>query len=322
MGSAAKPVVCIVTPGTRNANNGNWRTAVRWAQMLRDRYRVIVQTAWDGEAADAMIALHARRSAQSIAAFGERAAGRGMAVVLTGTDLYKDLPGASEDAGRSLDLADRIVVLQEDAPRWLESRWRGKSEVIFQSAQPLARRRKSAERLDCVVVGHLREEKDPRTLFRACERIPEGLPIYIRHIGAPLDPELGNLARALAQREPRYRYAGPLPRGLTRAAIGAAHLLIHPSIVEGGANVIAEAITAGTAVVASRISGNVGMLGRDYPGYFEPGDESGLARRLVQAWNDRAYRRSLDLAAARRKALFSPAREARAIRELARSLLV
>ena len=137
------------------------------------------------------------------------------------------------------------MVLQEDAPRLLESRWRRKCEVIFQSARPLVRRHKAANRLDCVVVGHLREEKDPGTLFRACERIPEGLPIYIRHIGAPLDPELGNLARALAQREPRYRYAGPLPRGLTRAAIGAAHLLIHPSIVEGGANVIVEAVTGG-----------------------------------------------------------------------------
>ena len=44
MGSPAKPVVCIVTPGTRSANNGNWRTAARWARMLRDRYKVIVQT--------------------------------------------------------------------------------------------------------------------------------------------------------------------------------------------------------------------------------------------------------------------------------------
>jgi putative glycosyltransferase (TIGR04348 family) len=289
--------------------------------MLRDRYEVIVQTAWDGKAAHALIALHARRSADSIRSFHERAPGRGMAVVLTGTDLYQDLANESAEAGHSLDLADRIVVLQDDAPHLLQARWRRKAEVIFQSARALPRRHKSRERLNCVVVGHLREEKDPRTLFRACERLPEGLPIHIRHIGAPLDPDLGQLAHALAGREPRYRYTGPLSRGLTRAAIGAAHLLIHPSVVEGGANVIAEAITSGTAVLASRIGGNVGMLGRDYPGYFEAGDESGLARCLVQAWNDPAYRRSLDLASARRKPLFTPGREARAIRELARSLV-
>src|SRR5215468_6256003 len=111
MPSAAKPVVVIVTPGTRSANNGNWRTAARWAQMLRDRFRIIVQTDWDGAAVDAMVALHAKRSAESIARFRGRVPSGRLGVVLSGTDLYRDLP-ASAEAARSLDLADRIVVLQ------------------------------------------------------------------------------------------------------------------------------------------------------------------------------------------------------------------
>jgi putative glycosyltransferase (TIGR04348 family) len=317
---SAKPVVCIVTPGTRDANNGNWRTAARWAQMLGDRYRVIVQTAWEGKSGDAMIALHARRSAPSISAFRDRAPRRGIAVVLTGTDLYEDLPANAEAAG-SLDLADRIVVLQEDAPRVLDARWRGKTEVIFQSASSLPRRSKPNDRLNCVMVGHLRAEKDPLTLLRAVDRLPAGLPISIRHIGGALDPRLGEAAHALARRDPRYRYLGPLPRGLTRASIAAAHILIHPSLVEGGANVIVEAVTGGTAVIASRISGNVGMLGTEYPGYFEPGDESGLAGRLVQALDEAEYRRALATAAAARKPLFAPRVEARAVRRLAELLL-
>ena len=69
-------------------------------------------------------------------------------------------------------------------------------------------------------------------------------------------------------RDPRYRWTGALPHGLTRCAIRNAHLLVHPSLMEGGANVIVEAITAGTPVIASRVSGNVGMLGRNYPGLF------------------------------------------------------
>jgi putative glycosyltransferase (TIGR04348 family) len=288
--------------------------------MLRDRYRVIVQTEWSGEACDALIALHARRSAGSVALFRERAPARRMAVVLTGTDLYRDFPESAEVA-RSLDSADRIVVLQDEAPHLLTAPWRRKCEVIFQSARLLAPRRKPTERLSCVVVGHLREEKDPRTLFRALERIPDRLPIHVLHIGAPLDPGLGQAARAMEQRDSRYRYAGPLPRGLARAAIGAAHVLIHPSIVEGGANVIVEAVTAGTAVIASRIPGNVGMLGRGHPGYFEAGDASGLARRLVQACEDRAYRRELFASSNRRRPLFSPAKETRAIRRLVGFLL-
>ena len=288
--------------------------------MLRDRYRPIVQTAWSGEPADALIALHARRSAESIARF-RAAAGRGrMAVVLTGTDLYKDLPG-SEEASASLDNADRIVVLQDDALRILPAKWRRKAEVIFQSAPILAKRAKPRGRLDCVVVGHLREEKDPRTLFEAVRRLPPGLAIRIRHIGAPLDPALGELARALQRDDPRYRYSGALPHGLTRAAIHSAHVLVHPSVVEGGANVIVEAITAGTPVIASRISGNVGMVGRGYPGLFEPRDPAALARLLVQALEDPCERPCLRSACERRRALFRPQAEAAAIRRLAAALL-
>ncbi len=313
-------MVCIITPGTRNANNGNWRTAARWAEMLRDRFRIIVQTQWDGSAADAMIALHARRSAASIERFRERAPARRIAVVLTGTDLYKDLP-ASIEAKRSIDLADRVVVLQDDALRLLEARWRAKAQVIYQSARPLAPRRKRRDGLDCVVVGHLRDEKDPLTLLRALAQVPRDAPIAIRHIGAPLDPKLGAAARALARKDPRYRYSGALPRGLTRAAIARAHCLVHPSVVEGGANVIVEAITSGTWVIASRISGNVGMLGADYPGYFEPRDASGLARCLVQAVEDPRYRRELAAACNKRRAIFIPRREALAVRNLVEALL-
>ncbi|MGZ5034308.1 MAG: selenoneine biosynthesis selenosugar synthase SenB [Usitatibacter sp.] len=320
MGSVAKPVVCIVTPGTRTANNGNWRTAARWAGMLRDRCRIIVQTEWDGSPADALIALHARRSAASIASFHEKRPGRPIAVVLTDTDLYKDLPGSAE-AAASLDIADRIVALQEDAPNRLDPRWRRKTDVIYQSARTLAPQRKNRNRLDCVVVGHLREEKDPRTLFAALERIPGDIPLHIRHIGAPLDAALEREARELQRRDARYRYSGALPHGLARAAMKSAHVLVHPSVVEGGANVIVEALTAGTPVIASRISGNIGMLGRGYPGYFEPGDASGLASRLVEAWRDPRYLVRLARECNGRRKLFTHGAEARAVRKLLAKLL-
>jgi glycosyltransferase involved in cell wall biosynthesis len=213
------------------------------------------------------------------------------------------------------------VVLQEDAPSLLDPPWRAKSEVIFQSARLLPRARKPRGRLDCVVVGHLREEKDPRTVFGALALLPPEAPIAIRHIGAPLDPGLGEAAGELQRRDPRYRYSGALSHGLTRAALKAAHVLIHPSIMEGGANVVAEAITAGTPVIASRISGNVGMLGGDSAGYFEPRDASGLARCLVQAVGQAGYLEQLAAHCARRRVLFSPQAEARAVRRLVAALV-
>jgi putative glycosyltransferase (TIGR04348 family) len=288
--------------------------------MLGSRYKIIVQTQWDMKPADAMLALHAKRSADAVASF--RAANRHgpIAVVLTGTDLYRDLPDNPE-ARRSLDLADRIVVLQEDALRLLDKRWRAKAEVIFQSARPLARRRKAAGRLDCVMVGHLRAEKDPATVFAAIARLPGDLPIRFRHIGAPLDPELAAAARELQRRDPRYRYSGALPHGLTRCAIAAAHLMVHSSRMEGGANAIVEAVTAGTPVLASRISGNVGMLGEAYPGYFAAGDADGLAKGLVEACRNRQFLQALAVACRRRKALFDPKMEERAVRALVAGLL-
>ena len=321
MPELARSLVCIVTPGSRSANNGNWRTAARWASMLRGHCRVIVQAEWRGEPADALIALHARRSAASIEAFRAARPEAGLAVVLTGTDLYQDLPDSVE-AARSLDIATRLVVLHEDAPALLRTGWRRKCEVVFQSAPVLAPARKPRDRLDLVAVGHLRAEKDPLTLFRAFEALPADLPVTLRHIGAGLDPELEHAARELAARDRRYRYAGALPHGLARAAIKRAHFLVHPSRIEGGANVVVEAVTAGTAVLASRISGNVGMLGPRYPGYFAPGDASELAARIVEACESREYRDRLDRACRERRALFSPAIERRAVRALASGLLL
>jgi glycosyltransferase involved in cell wall biosynthesis len=92
-------------------------------------------------------------------------------------------------------------------------------------------------------------------------------------------------------------------------------------VVEGGANVIVEAVTAGTPVVASRISGNVGMLGADYPGFFEAGDAAGLAALLVRAVDDPRFLASLARACERRKPLFQPRAEAAAVSRLAARLL-
>lgn len=318
--SRSRPVAFIVTPGTRAANNGNWRTARRWAGFLAGIARPIVQSEWRGEPADIAIALHAKRSATSIARLRDERPGVPLVLVLSGTDLYRDLP-ASPEAAHSLALADRIVALQADALAHVPPEHRGKCEVIHQSSTRLAAARKRRGRLDCVAVGHLREEKDPRTLWRALGLLDPRLPIRLRHVGAPLDPELGRQAQALAARDPRFRWSGALPHGLARCAIRDAHLLVHPSVMEGGANVIVEAITAGTPVVASRVSGNVGMLGPGYPGYFEAGDASGLAGLLASLVADPAALGALRRACEARKSLFTPARERGALRRLVLGLL-
>ena len=105
-----RPRVTLVTPHARSSNTGNWHTAARWARFLRATYRLEVRQDWDGTRCDLLIALHARRSAGAIARFAEACPDRPLVVVLTGTDLYRDL-ATDRGAQRSLALATRLVVL-------------------------------------------------------------------------------------------------------------------------------------------------------------------------------------------------------------------
>jgi glycosyltransferase involved in cell wall biosynthesis len=93
-------------------------------------------------------------------------------------------------------------------------------------------------------------------------------------------------------------------------------LLSLTSELEGGANVISEAVAAAVPVVSSRIAGSIGLLGEDYPGYFPVGDTEALAHLLQRAETDAEFYRSLQAACSRARTLIDPARERRSWREL------
>ena len=86
--------------------------------------------------------------------------------------------------------------------------------------------------------------------------------------------------------------------------------------MEGGANVVSEAIAASVPVVCSRVSGSIGLLGEGYPGYFDVGDTRGLARLLTRAETDGNFYRKLQSWCCRLKPLFDPDRERAAWKEL------
>ncbi|MEJ7688015.1 MAG: selenoneine biosynthesis selenosugar synthase SenB [Variovorax sp.] len=261
-----KPHVLIVSPALADANNGNWRTAARWQQLLADAAQVDIARSWDGGPCDAMIALHARRSADSIARLRAARPEAPIALVLTGTDVYRDIEQSSE-AQHSLECASRLVVLQADALDRLSPGQRGRARVIVQSAGRM--RRQGGARTELVAVGHLRDEKDPLTLMAAARRLPGGTPIRIAHIGAALDAELEQAARRTMAECRHYEWLGPLPHEAARERIASAGALVHMSRMEGGAQVVIEAVRSGVPVLASRIGGNLGLLGADYAGCFD-----------------------------------------------------
>ncbi len=279
-----KPTLCIVTPALADANNGNWQTARRWAQLLSGHYRVRLSKIWSGDSAedeqtDVLLALHARRSADSIAAWARSRPGRALVVALTGTDLYRDI-AHDANAQRSLALAQRLVVLQDQAPHDVPEAWRDKCRVVFQSSTQRRTLEKTTRYLRAVVVGHLREEKSPQTIFEAARLLSPDEGIRIDHLGLALDPALGVAARQTQAECPHYRWLGGVSHAVARDRIQRAHLLLHPSQMEGGAHVIMEAVLSGTPVLASRVAGNVGMLGSDHGGYFSQGDAAALVKLM------------------------------------------
>ena len=303
----------IVTPARAGSRTGNRHTAARWAAMLRAAgHRVAVRTQWQGARCDLLVALHAKRSHASVVRYRAAQPRGQLAVVLTGTDLYRDLP-ASAEARHSLALADRIIVLQDEAPRLLEPRLRRKTRVVFQSADPALRHDPPPRGLRVAVIGHLREEKDPFRAAAALAHLPRDAGVEVVQLGAALAPGMEREARRLMAREPRYRWLESVPHARALAWLAKSHLLVVSSRMEGGANVIAEAARIGTPVLASRVSGNIGMLGRKYPGYFPPGDERALAKLLQRAASDVGYRPRLRRALSARRRLFAPAAERAAL---------
>ena len=306
--------ILIASPASSASNNGNWQTAHRWGQFLASRYHVDIARQWDSATTppDALIALHARRSADSIAAFS--ATGRPLVLVLTGTDLYRDIH-EDDDARRSLRQAHVLVLLQEAGLAELPLPLRGKACVIHQSAPSLPAIEKAGNTFEVLMVGHLRAEKDPLTFMRAA--LATTLPhVRFVQVGNALDDGLGRQAQDTAAQCPAYHWMGGLAHDATRALLRKSSLLVLPSLMEGGANVIIEAVTSGVPVLASDISGNRGMLGDDYAGYFAVGDAGALARLVERVATDNAFDALLRAQCAARLPLFDPAREKAAVLRL------
>jgi putative glycosyltransferase (TIGR04348 family) len=318
----AKPHILIISPALANSNNGNWQTASRWAHFLRQRYRVTLAAHWDGMPCAVLIALHARRSAAALAAYAAAHPSQPSVLVLTGTDLYRDIQ-TDAAAQRSLQLATRLVILQPAGLQALDRSLQAKTSVIYQSARALkpVTHSTDASHFEVTMIGHLRAEKDPATFMRAAALVSSPQ-IRLTHIGGALDPQLEAQAVETQRQQPRYRWLGNLPHAATRQRLKRSALMVISSIMEGGANVIIEAVTSGVPVLASDMSGNRGMLGDAYPGYFPIGDSRALAQLIERSLAEPSFYATLQTQCAARAPLFAPEREQYALLQMVDNLLL
>jgi putative glycosyltransferase (TIGR04348 family) len=267
-----------------------------------------------------LVAMHARKSFPSLERFRREQPGRPVIVALTGTDLYGDIR-TSPEAQRSLELADRLVLLQPAGLEELALPARAKAWPIYQSAmRPRGRFPPRRDVFEVLVLGHLRPVKDPLRAAAAARLLPASSRLRVLHAGAALTPEAARAARQEEAANPRYRWLGSLPRWRALRLLARARALVLTSQMEGGANVISEALACSVPVLCSRIPGSMGILGSDYPGYFEVGDTKGLAALLARAEDEPSFLADLRRRVRSLSSLVSPARERESWRRLLRDL--
>jgi putative glycosyltransferase (TIGR04348 family) len=270
---------------------------------------VNIQRDWNGEECDLLIALHAGHSFPAMQRFREKRQRAPLILALTGTDIYSDLEQGA-DAMRSLDLATRIVVLQELAAGAVPESARGKVSVIYQSAErPVISPPREEGCFQVCVLAHVRRVKDPLRAAYAVRELPASSKIQIKHAGAVLDPEFERQVQDEQRTNPRYRWLGPLTHEKAVDLLARSHVLVLTSHLEGGANAVSEAIAVCTPVISSRIPGSVGILGKEYPGYFPVGDSVALREQLQKAESNDRFYRDLQDRVARLRPLVSADRE-------------
>ena len=301
--------IFVVTPAARGSRKGNRVTAVRWAGHLRALgHRVRLAEAWDGQPCDLLVALHATKSHPSVERWRSSRPGSPLVVGMAGTDLYQDLPD-SPQALRSLELADRVTVLQPLGVEALPPHVRHKARPILQSARPAAPQAPPDGIFQVCLLAHMREVKVPLLGAQAVRRLPPRSRVRLLHLGAALDAGSAQRARREMAENPRYLWLGQRPHRAALATLAGSRALLVTSRLEGGCNAVSEAIASGVPVLCTRVAGLLGVLGADYPGFFPVGDAAALAGLLGRAEEDAAFLASLRAAVERLRPLVDPDRE-------------
>jgi putative glycosyltransferase (TIGR04348 family) len=280
-----------------------------------------------------LVALHAKKSHSAVINFRRQNPEGPVIVALTGTDVYRDIR-TSRAARESLDLANGIVVLQPKAISELQRIWQQKTRVVFQSVikgQAFSRsaksngnsshaKNRSNASFDVSVIGHLRAVKDPFRTAMAARTLPDSSRVRVLQIGGAMTEAMASRARKEMSINKRYHWLGQLSQLRTLRILKKSSLCVLSSRMEGGANVLSEAIAASVPILASRIDGNVGILGATYPGYFDVGNTAQLTQLLECAESSSEYLTELRAWTESLASLADPSREEQAWSDLIREL--
>lgn len=307
---ATRKRITIVTPAVRGSHSGNRTTALRWAGLLRQLgHHVTIASKWQNPLSDVLITVHAVKSAESVLAANADQPGILIITLLAGTDIYPTF-APEKEARAALSRADALLVLQPRAMDLLPAELREKSRTIVQSATATASPKR--ETFTATVIAHLRPVKQPHIAVAAIELLAKSLDMQLIVAGSRLDDDYGQRVANLAKQSPRAEWVGALSRRATKQLVASSHICIVPSSAEGGANVVSEAIAAGTPILCTSIPGNLGLLGNDWPGAFPVGDATALAALIERAATEKSFLDDLCLRTRKMQSMVDPSTERQA----------
>lgn len=270
--------ICVASPYPLSELKGNSVTTHRIVEILNEAdFEARGSHGFDGAPADLLISLHAFKGEQAVREFQRRCPDGKVVVLITGTDLYVDIP---EGRGlESLEVADAIAITHEEARASVPERFHDKLHIVPSCLEmPEIQAKPEVGKFVISVVGHLRPVKRSFLTIEAVAKHPEW-DVKVWQMGEALDEDMSDVACDWEEADARYKWLGGLPREESLEVCSQSSLTVNSSLLEGGANAVLEAMMMGVPVLASRIEGNVGLLGRDYPGYFE-GDD--IESKLVE----------------------------------------
>lgn len=319
----------IVTPAPRASVRGNNITAASWSCILK-RLGHTVEISPDGQLGlkqtDCLVALHARKTAKAISDFRAKNPETPIIVCLTGTDVHGDLQRHSFDtlenvesnfrlATQSLEIADRIVVLEPRCIRKIEPRFHPKCETIIQAASPHSisegpdSHRLPEDQVTLSVIGHLRPVKDPFRAAFASRQLPKASRIKIVQVGEALTDESKKLATSEMRSNPRYAWLGSVSNQAAKDLLCQSHATIVSSHYEGGCNVISDAVVNSIPILTSRMDASLGLLGEGYAGLFDIENTDQLLQLMIKLESDESLRKTILGQLNSAKPIFSPDKE-------------
>ena len=292
--------IVVATPSLERG--GNASTARRWCEILREAgHDARATTRSIDRPYDLLVVLHSHKRHDAVlehlrrlgnSARAPQVAVPKLVVAVSGTDRGTLREGRARE---SLDAADLIVGLEPNVRAELPASLRKRFRLVRQSARaPRQRVRVRDDVYEVVVVANLRRVKDPLRCALAVRSLPTDSRIRVVHIGRALDERLEERAVLESQHNARYEWIGSRAHDDCLRRIARARVAVLSSRAEGGANLVSEAIVCRTPILATRIPGNLGLLGRKYAGYFAVGATTELRELLLRCERDSRFYRRLE----------------------------